>query len=365
MLRSSVLVIVLAALSAMNARAEQRVVGTIEGPAAPDGPSSPVILVPGFLGWRDLDVLGAYFIGLEDALEKAGADVYRLSPPPIADSTFRAKYLKKAIEAVLLRARAAKGANATGKVAIIAHSQGGIDVRVAMADPEVAKKIAVVVTLSSPHEGTEIADAALKLPAPVVKAALDWVSVAWQANQSLPITEPGAHEVLVNLSRAGMREMNARLPKEYPVPFFSLGAYSDDDISGACSAGARWGTPRKKDALHWFFIPGRVMIRSVAGDVSDDGVVPTNSMRFGTFLGCVPGDHVDWMGWTADRKDEGWTELDERAFLVELWRGMRDVELSGDARAMDAHVPALARLASAPLLQLAPPAVAAVHDARE
>lgn len=91
------------------------------------------------------------------------------------------------------------------------------------------------------------------------------------------------------------------------------------------------------------------MIRSVAGDISDDGVVPTDSMRFGTFLGCVPGDHVDWMGWTADRDDEdnGWTALDERAFIVELWRGMRDVELTGDAGAMDARVPQLAKLAAA------------------
>src|SRR5688500_15111312 len=77
MLRASLLLaVVLAALSATTAHAGQRVVGTIEGPASPDGASLPVILVPGFLGWRDLDVLGSYFIGLEDALEKAGADVY-------------------------------------------------------------------------------------------------------------------------------------------------------------------------------------------------------------------------------------------------------------------------------------------------
>ena len=326
------LVITLALVCGSSAWAE-----TVSVPAR----ASPVILVPGFMGWRDLDILGSYFIGLEDALEAAGADVYRLSPPPIADSTVRAEYLVRAIEAVRVRAK-------SDKVAIIAHSQGGIDTRVAMADPEVAKKIAVVVTLSSPHEGTEIADAALKLPAPLVDAALAWVNVVWQSGQHIKRTDAGARAVLANLSRAGMKEMNARLPKAYDVPFFSLAALSDDDIDGSC-AGGRWGAPAKKDALHSFFIPGRLMIRSVAGDVSDDGVVPTSSMKFGTFLGCVPGDHVDWMGWSSDRKDDGWTELDERAFLVELWRGMRDVEATGDATAMDWHTGNLARIASARL----------------
>lgn len=238
--------LLLCALGASAAPAP-RVVGSVAGPAVARGDSAPVVLLPGFLGWRDLDILGSYFIGLEDALEGAGADVYRLSPPPIADSTFRAKYLVKAIDTVLLRANASitDDRKRKKKVAVIAHSQGGVDVRVAMADPKVAEKIAVVVTLSSPHQGTEIADAALKLPAPVVTAALDWLSVAWQANQSLPITAPGAQAVLVNLSRGGMREMNARLPKEPPVPFFSVGAFSGEDVSGAAPT-AGGGSHRRR-----------------------------------------------------------------------------------------------------------------------
>ena len=44
------------------------------------------------------------------------------------------------------------------KVNIIAHSKGGLDARYAMSDPEIAKHVASLTTINTPHRGCEFAD---------------------------------------------------------------------------------------------------------------------------------------------------------------------------------------------------------------
>jgi len=61
------------------------------------------------------------------------------------------------------------------KVNIIAHSKGGLDARAAMSDPEIAKHVASLTTMNTPHRGCEFADYLLgkapeKLQATVSKA---------------------------------------------------------------------------------------------------------------------------------------------------------------------------------------------------
>ena len=51
------------------------------------------------------------------------------------------------------------------KVNIIAHSKGGLDARCAMADPEIAARVASLTTINTPHRGCEFADYLLgKIP---------------------------------------------------------------------------------------------------------------------------------------------------------------------------------------------------------
>jgi triacylglycerol lipase len=315
---------------------------TTTAPTTTNTPS-PVLLVPGFMGWRNIDSVGAYFHGLKEALTEAGADVYAIGPPPIATSEVRGRFLMRAIDDVLARTHAQK-------VAIIAHSQGGLDVRVALAHGY-ASKIAVVATLSSPHHGTDLADAAAAwLPADVVKLALDRVQSTWEYEQHVPHRDADAAGAIATLSRAGSAKFNADNSDTGGVPFFSLASVTGADVDGSCKTGGRWGAPKKIDALHPLFEAAHLMIRMKGGEESDDGVVPTGSMRFGTYLGCIAGDHADWMGWTFDRDGGDYVETDAGAFLVELWKGMRDVELAHDPRAMDAHVQALAKLANADVI---------------
>ncbi len=325
---------------------------------APARAASPVLLVPGFMGWRDIETVGPYFQGLREALEDAGADVYAMAPPPIASSEARGAAVGRAIDDVLLRTHA-------DKVAIIAHSQGGLDVRVALASGW-ADKVAVVVTLATPHHGTDLADAAAAwMPRVLVEAALARVQATWEYEQHQRHRAADVAGALADLSRAGSARFNERYPGTGGVPFFSVASVSGGDVDGACVHGGKWGEPAGVDSLHPLFLPAHLLIRARGGEESDDGVVPTNSMRFGTFLGCVPGDHVDWMGWSLGDSDAGDSvRFDDLGFLVELWRGMRDVEEQGDAGAMDAHVPALARLAHAVPVERRPAGGAARREQR-
>ena len=56
------------------------------------------------------------------------------------------------------------------KVNIIAHSKGGLDARCAMSDPEIAKHVASLTTINTPHRGCDFADYLLdKIPEKIQK----------------------------------------------------------------------------------------------------------------------------------------------------------------------------------------------------
>lgn len=311
--------------------------------ATPTSPSTRtlVVLLPGFGGFQPGAVADfAYFVELQTALERAGFDAVTIAPPPVASSEERGLAVRDAL--VRLEQK-----EPHARILAIAHSQGGVDVRAALA---AGAPIHAVATLSAPHHGTDVADVALGWPPGLVTAALHGFARAAQWSSGAEVTTPAALASLRSLSRRGMRAFNARHPKP-AVPFFSVAAFSGRVIDEACSGGA-WDAPRMTDTLHPMLVPGRAMIRS-ARAVSDDGVVPTHSMRYGRFLGCVAADHVDWQRWDVELED---APFDAVRFLVELARGLEDAAsaaLSGTIgdgeRAMDAHVPALASLARARL----------------
>jgi len=273
--------------------------------------------VPGFFGQKPTGVMPSYFIGLRAELEKAGATVEETAPPPIASSKERGEFLMKAIDAVRVKHHA-------DKVVVIAHSQGGVDLRFALAKGG-ADRIAAIATLSSPHHGSGVADTALTWPTFLVHAALSAGATGMQFLQGDDVTAPDPTGSLETLSTQGMNKMGKELGAP-TVPFFSVASISGDDTDGSCTGGA-WSEPHIKDQLTPVLAPGRAMIRAAHGDVPNDGVVNSKSMRFANFLGCVPADHLDIEGW------DNTSAFDQNAFVVELWRGLRDVARSGDERA--------------------------------
>ncbi len=109
----------------------------------------PILLVHGVF-FRDIELLN-YWGRIPKELTKNGADIYygeHESAAAIADS---AKELEKRIKWI----RYDLGCE---KVNIIAHSKGGLDCRYAMAHSDVAKYVASLTTINSPHKGCLFAD---------------------------------------------------------------------------------------------------------------------------------------------------------------------------------------------------------------
>ncbi len=109
----------------------------------------PILLVHGVF-FRDIELLN-YWGRIPKELTKNGADIYygeHESAASIADS---AKELEKRIKWICYDLEC-------DKVNIIAHSKGGLDCRYAMANSDVAKHIASLTTINSPHRGCLFAD---------------------------------------------------------------------------------------------------------------------------------------------------------------------------------------------------------------
>jgi hypothetical protein len=181
------------------------------------------------------------------------------------------------------------------------------------------------------------------LPAPVVDGVLSGIHRVFEADQRLDPRPPMPRATLAALSTTGTAALATR-EGALPVPFFTVGGVTGDDVDGACDDG-RWSTPAVQDVTAptaWWNLAAT---QAMAGAHSTDGVVPTKSMRFGEWLGCVPADHGDWLGWVSHPLEEElvWSPT---PFLVALAGALVDVDQHGDA-AMQAHIPDLARLARA------------------
>jgi triacylglycerol lipase len=298
-------------------------------------PPPVVVLHPGILGFRRLPLLGDYWGDLPARLREQGMTVVERAPGPVEPPIVRARALAADVAAI----RAETGVE---RVVIVAHSQGGLDVRAAIDGIDgFAEQVGAVATLSTPHHGTPMADFAFLLPAALVNDVFDALHWTFESSQHIGPRTADTPHTLQALSRSG-GEQYMRAHPTSAVPFFSIAAVTGDDVDDVCSSGI-WGAPVVQDfagPLSWW---NRAAIAYTAGSISNDGVVPTASMRFGTFLGCVPADHGDWMGWTSHPLEEElvWAST---SFLVELVSTLVDVDRYGE-RAMPAHLGALATLA--------------------
>lgn len=298
-------------------------------------PPPVVVLHPGILGFRHLPVLGDYWGDLPARLREQGITVVERAPGPVEPPIVRARALVADVAAI----RAETGVE---RVVIVAHSQGGLDVRAALDGIEgFAEQVGAVATLSTPHHGTPMADFAFLFPDALVNEVFEALHWTFETSQNIGPRAADTPRTLQALSRSGGEQYTQAHPTS-AVPFFSVAAVTGHDVDDVCSSGI-WGAPVVEDfagPLSWW---NRAAIAWTAGTISNDGVVPTASMRFGTFLGCVPADHGDWMGWTSHPLEEElvWAST---PFLVELVTALVDVDRYGE-RAMPAHLGALATLA--------------------
>jgi len=109
----------------------------------------PIVLAHGMSGFDSLFGVIDYWPGIPHALEKDGAEVFVTEVSQFNDSAVRGQQLLTQVEEIV-------ALTGSGKVNLVGHSHGGLDVRwVAAQRPDL---VASVTTVGTPHQGAELAD---------------------------------------------------------------------------------------------------------------------------------------------------------------------------------------------------------------
>lgn len=265
--------------------------------AKPLGPPYPIVLAHGFFGFEDFAGLSfvTYFYGVKDDLATRGETlVFTPAVDPFNDSTARGLELLARVKEILAKTGHAK-------VNLIGHSQGGLDARVVAHErPDL---VASVVTIGTPHGGAPVADIAAKLVTDdrfkeVVDALAKLVGGAlWSAAGEKTSLIRG----FLQFTKPAVADFAAAYPDAPGIPYYSLaGRTALHDGGKACSTPdappfvTKWSTTLDTtDAL--LKIPESVTAGGLAKE-PNDGLVRVVDAKHGTFLGCVPADHLDEMG---------------------------------------------------------------------
>ncbi len=277
--------IVLASLAALGCGNEAGTVavGTPSPPAravppsfvVPDRPvAPPLVLMHGMAGFDQLGALD-YFYGVPEALAEDGFDVFVADVDPIQSIDVRAQQAAATIDQALAESDAPK-------VHLIAHSQGGLDARHLISAHGYGDRVASLTTVSTPHRGTRIADLALGLAPDAALSAAD--ALAALALAGVSAEEADLSGQLEDLSTAHAMSFNTAHPDDPHVAYYS-------------AAGRTWLLPddETQDQVDPALAASYLIELALEGP--NDGLVAVESAAWGTFLGELPADHADEVGW--------------------------------------------------------------------
>jgi triacylglycerol lipase len=234
----------------------------------------PIVLCHGMAGFTSLFGVVDYFYGIDTALASGGASVFVTHVPQFDTTEARGEELLSEVEDIVARTGA-------GKVNLVGHSQGGLDVRyVAAVRPDL---VASVTTVGSPHQGADLADYLL---AHLQPGGFDETVLAFFANELGTLidllsghTDPqDAVGALSSLSSKGMAAFNAQYPAGLPTTPCG---------SGPASAGGiqlySWGGSSPLTNILDVSDPA-LGLSSLVYKGANDGLVGTCSAHFGTVL---------------------------------------------------------------------------------
>lgn len=254
----------------------------------------PIVFAHGFFGFNDFAGAGFvdYFWGVREDLAEIGeVDVFTPAVDPFNNSTVRGEQLLSHVEEIIAQTGAQR-------VNIIGHSQGGLDARVvASLRPDL---VASVLTISTPHGGTPIADYVLLGQSGGVVDTLVQLfgSALWGEIDS----GTSLVESMQQFSEEGIAQFDEDYPDGPGVLYYSIAGRSDrHDGDGVCDSDdappflLNWnGIDDPIDPL--FAIPEAIVDGGLLAEIANDGLVRVADAKHGTFLGCIPADHVDEIG---------------------------------------------------------------------
>ncbi|HET6610984.1 MAG TPA: triacylglycerol lipase [Kofleriaceae bacterium] len=234
----------------------------------------PIVLAHGLGGFDELFGVYEYWFGIVDGLAAGGADVYVTEVSQLNSTEARGEQLLAQVEEIV-------AITGKGKVNLIGHSHGGLDVRyVAAVRPDL---VASVTTVGSPHFGAELAD---YLRAHVSEGSFTETVLAFFAGKLGDVlallsgtrNEQDAIAALEALTSMGTAAFNARYPDGLPSTWCGEGATVVDGIYYFSWSGTR--------ALTNIFdvSDGLLGLTSLVYDEDNDGLVGQCSSHLGRVI---------------------------------------------------------------------------------
>ncbi|MEM0963116.1 MAG: alpha/beta fold hydrolase [Bacteroidota bacterium] len=160
---------------------------------------------------------------------------------------------------------------------LVGFSSGGLDARLLARDPAWADRIASLVTISTPHRGSELASYVLDQPDRLQTWAVGFMDFVGRAAYERAM--PHTAEALAELTPESVR---AHFPEDEPIPDAWCASY-------AGHAGKGTDVSMYPPLL----VPNRILYH-LAG--VNDGIVPTASMGWAERLGMLDADHARQIG---------------------------------------------------------------------
>ena len=248
---------------------------------------------------------------LIEALKKYHGDnrVFTPQVSPFNSVSKRAEEFKLEIDKIL---------KCTGseKVNIIAHSMGGLDARYLVSRLNYKDHVASITTISTPHRGTKIAD---DFHAPVGEFPKHTVAVITNGIGQVTLDSCENKDCDLSAALSDMSEnaknqfnqntpdvVNGMLYQSYAgVSGHSLDEAVRQKTKEECEAKMLMGEGIH-DVMQPLLIPIEISVSHGYGvDFRpNDGVVTVQSARWGTFLGCIPADHLAEVGQIKAKKDK-------------------------------------------------------------
>ena len=264
-----------------------------EADADTGGAPYPIVLAHGFFGFNDFAGAGflSYFYKVKDHLAAQGETlVFTPTVDPFNSSDYRAAQLASAIHDILQQ---------TGKkkVVIVGHSQGGLDARVVAHDHP--GEVAAVITVATPHAGSPVADAVLgAAPGPISQSVLN--GLGQLLGGTINTSTSGSDSVITALAQFSSKQIpafNAANPDVPGIPYYSIAGRSFwSDGGGQCKPDVAQPWIEKWNGNLDPCNAALALLAVAMTGTINDGLVPLASAKHGTFLGCLPADHLDEIG---------------------------------------------------------------------
>lgn len=282
------------------------------------GAPYPIVLVHGFAGFRDIGPVGYYF-RVADDLRGRGETVFESVTAPFDSSEVRAQMLARYLDTVVFPQTGA------AKVVLIAHSQGGLDARWLISRLGYGDRVAALVTVSTPHRGTRVADAVGGTVPGVSDGLLNAVATLFGVSYNEARARADLRAAFNSLSEQNADGFNRSVPNDPRVTYWSY-AGRTNRRSGReqCGEAVIANNPDAVDNTTLALLPFALFLEQ--GDSAlhvNDGLVEVRSARWGRFMGCVPADHFDEIGQVAHLIPNLESGFDHRAFYRDMVRRLR------------------------------------------